>query len=100
MAGRTSVDRVQRRSLRADCAPCSARFVTVGTIKNPEGTRRLKAYWTKGKGALKIRWGTDGSYKRCVRLLRKYFPKDPFGLCANLEKQATGHWPAEKIIPS
>lgn len=78
----------------------SAQFVTVGTIKNPKGTMRLKHYWTKGKGAAKIRWGTDGSYSRCVRLLTKYFPKNPRGLCANLHKQATGEWPAEKGIPS
>lgn len=56
---------------------------------------QLKEYWTHGKGAAKIRWGTDGSFTRCVRLLRKYFPKNPEGLCANLHKRATGQWPTE-----
>lgn len=62
--------------------------------------RDLKHYWTRGPGALKIRWGTNHSFPRCVRLLRKYFPQNPQGLCARLEKAATGHWPAEKIIDS
>jgi hypothetical protein len=55
----------------------------------------LKEYWTTGKGGAKIRWGTDGSFKRCVRLLRKHFPKNPEGLCANLHHRATGEWPTE-----
>lgn len=64
------------------------------------GTQKLMEYWAHGKGAAKIRWGTDGSFDRCVRHLRKYFPRDPKGLCANLHKRATGEWPAEKPIPS
>lgn len=61
---------------------------------------QLRDYWTHGEGAAKIRWGTDGSFDRCVRLLRKYFPNDPKGLCARLHKRATGEWPAEKGIES
>lgn len=60
----------------------------------------IRTYWTRGEGAAKIRWGTSGSFDRCVRHLRKYFPQDPKGLCANLHKEATGEWPAEKPIPS
>lgn len=63
----------------------------------------LGKYWTKGKGAARIRWGTDGSFKRCVRLLRPKVQKlgiDVEGLCANLHKRATGEWPAEKGIES
>ena len=55
----------------------------------------LKAYWTHGEGAAKIRWGTDGSFDRCVRHLSKYFPRNPKGLCAKLHKAATGEWPTE-----
>jgi hypothetical protein len=62
--------------------------------------RHLKVYWVTGPGGQKIRWGTDGSFDRCVLLIRKYFPKNPKGLCARLHKVATGEWPAEKGIPS
>lgn len=61
----------------------------------------LMRYWTSGKGALKIRWGTDGSFDRCVRELSRYVPEGQVkGLCARLHKRATGEWPAEKAIPS
>jgi len=96
MAGRISINLALRQGADQDCSD----FVSAGSVTHADDTARLKAYWTHGKGALKIRWGTDGSFKRCVRHLRKYFPRNPEGLCANLEKQATGHWPAEKIIPS
>jgi hypothetical protein len=91
MAGRLSLAVARIQGAHLDCVE----FVSVGEVKNPEGTRRLKAYWTRGEGAAKIRWGTDGSFRRCVRLLRKYFPKNTEGLCANLHKQATGEWPTE-----
>lgn len=55
----------------------------------------LEKYWTKGEGAAKIRWGTPGSFDRCVRALRDKFPQDTEGLCANLHHEATGKWPAE-----
>lgn len=67
---------------------------------DPATFANIRTYWTRGEGAAKIRWGTDGSFKRCVRHLRKYFPQDPEGLCANMHKEATGEWPAEKAIPS
>jgi 2'-5' RNA ligase len=56
---------------------------------------QLKRYWLAGEGAALIGWGTPGSFTRCVNLLRDDFPKDPEGLCANLEHEATGHWPGE-----
>jgi hypothetical protein len=33
---------------------------------------KLQAYWTTGKGALKIRWGTKGDLTRAHRHLSKY----------------------------
>lgn len=97
MAGFISVDLAQRRREAAkDCIDCDEFDVAIPGIMDPD----LKRYWTRGKGALKIRWFTDGSFARCVRLLRKYFPRNPKGLCANLHKAATGEWPAEKGIPS
>lgn len=73
---------------------------TFSITLDPETFAGIKDYWTRGEGAAKIRWGTDGSFKRCVRKLRKHFPQDPEGLCANMHKEATGEWPAEKKIPS
>lgn len=59
----------------------------------------LRNYWVRGPGAAKIRWGTDGSFARCVAHLSKYV-KRPQGLCAEYHKLATGEWPAEKGVPS
>lgn len=73
---------------------------TVSITLDPATFANIKDYWTHGKGAAKIRWGTDGSFKRCVRKLRKYFPQNTEGLCANMHKEATGEWPAEKGLPS
>ena len=56
----------------------------------------LKRYWIAGKGAAKIRWGVPGDFMRCVRQIRKYFPKDPKGLCANLHHDAMGKWPGRE----
>jgi hypothetical protein len=58
-------------------------------------TQKLMEYWTRGKGAAKIRWGTDGDFKRCTRYLRKYFPKNPEGLCNHLHTRALGKPPGK-----
>jgi hypothetical protein len=78
--------------------PAGTFAVSLGT--NSDAEKRLMDYWARGEGAAKIRWGTDGSFDRCVRRLRKYFPRDPKGLCANLHKRATGEWPAEEGVES
>lgn len=54
----------------------------------------LRNYWTRGKGAAKIRWGVGGDFNRCVRHLRKYL-RDPKGYCALRHKSALGIWPAQ-----
>ena len=51
---------------------------------------QLQKYWLAGKGAAKIRWNVPGDFLRCVRSLRKYFPKNPEGLCNILHTKATG----------
>lgn len=62
---------------------------------------RLMRYWATGPGAVKIGWGTDDSFDRCVRELSRYVPESQVkGLCARLHKRATGEWPSEKPIPS
>lgn len=61
---------------------------------------QLQRFWLAGKGAAMIRWNTPGDFLRCVRKLRKYFPKNPEGLCNILHTKATGgppgHGSAEK----
>jgi hypothetical protein len=63
-------------------------------VNLPGGNHNLKNYWTRGAGAAKIRWGTDGSFARCVRHLGKYVAR-PQGLCAEYHKAATGEWPTQ-----
>lgn len=58
---------------------------------NP-GARQLRHYWTRGKGAAKIRWGTPGDFNRCVSHLRKYVT-DPKGLCNVYHVAAVGAAP-------
>lgn len=59
----------------------------------------LTAYWARGEGAAKIRWGTDGAFDRCVKALGEHVD-DPKGACANLEKNATGSWPGSSKVES
>lgn len=73
-------------------------FKREGKVRGP-GPHNLRNYWIRGKGAAKIRWGTSGSMKRCIRQLRKYVV-NPGGLCATYHKVATGEWPRGGIVPS
>lgn len=69
-----------------------------GWITNPEDTQRLRTYWTRGKGAAKIRWGTPGDFNRCRSQLAKYIPNPHYlaGTCANMHKVAIGVWPGQE----
>lgn len=65
-----------------------------GWITNPRATARIRRYWTRGKGAAKIRWGAPGDFNRCRRQLAKYVsPVFLAGTCANMHKEALGVWP-------
>jgi len=67
-----------------------------GWITHPEETNRLHDYWTKGKGAAKIRWGTNGDFTRCTRQLNKYIePRFLNRTCAQWHHDALGYWPGE-----
>jgi hypothetical protein len=56
---------------------------------------QLQRYWLVGKGAAKIRWHLPHDFNRCVRQLRKYFPKNPEGLCNILHQKALGAPPGK-----
>lgn len=69
-----------------------------GWITHPQDTQRLRTYWTRGKGAAKIRWGQPGDFNRCRRQLAKYVPNPSYlaGTCANLHYVALGVWPGRE----
>lgn len=71
------------------------------TPKDIAATERLKRYWTVGRGAAKIRWGTPGSWRRCYRHLVKYVgPRIAPGYCTNLSKRLGGPGIATHVTSS
>lgn len=67
-----------------------------GWVTHPEETARLHRYWTRGKGAAKIRWGQPHDFYRCRTQLAKYI--NPLYLnrtCAQWHHDALGYWPGQ-----
>lgn len=69
---------------------------TSGSRGNAETLRR---YWSTGKGAAKIRWGTPGDWTRCNRLLSKYMGARAKGYCQLLHKRNTGVYTGSRANP-
>jgi hypothetical protein len=69
------------------------------TVSPDPRAERLRRYWTTGKGAAKIRWGTEGDWTRCYRQLRKYMGVRAKGYCQNLHKRSTGVWTGDRRNP-
>jgi len=67
-----------------------------GADRNRGNAEALRRYWTRGKGAAKIRWGTGGDWTRCVRQLSKYLGPRAKGYCALRHKEVTGLWTGDK----
>lgn len=63
---------------------------------NQRKATHLRKYWVRGKGAVKIRWGTPGDFTRCERQLRKYLGVRAKGYCAKRHKEVMGFWPGDK----
>jgi hypothetical protein len=63
-----------------------------GFDRNKGNAEQLREYWTHGKGAAKIRWGTGGDWKRCVRHLSKYLGVRAKGYCQLRHKDALGYY--------
>lgn len=57
---------------------------------------QLRIYWTRGKGATKIRWGTSGDWRRCVRQLRKYLGSRAEGYCQLRHREVNGFYTGDK----
>lgn len=70
-----------------------------GADRNRGNAEELRRYWTVGKGALKIRWGTPGDWTRCVRQLSKYLGPRAKGYCQLRHKEATGVYTGSKLNP-
>lgn len=71
------------------------------TPQDAASTERLNRYWTVGKGAAKIRWGTPGSWRRCYKHLVVHVgPKIAPGLCTNLSKRLGGPGIATHVTSS
>lgn len=70
-----------------------------GFDRNRGNAEELRRYWTRGKGALKIRWGTPGDWTRCVRQLSKYMGPRAKGYCQLRHKEATGVYTGSKLNP-
>lgn len=54
------------------------------------GAEKLRQYWSTGEGALKIRWGTPGSWTRCYKQLFKYMGPRSAGYCTRLCQRVGG----------
>jgi hypothetical protein len=80
-------------------APIADTHDAPGWITHPAETQRLRTYWTRGRGAAKIRWGVPGDFNRCRRQLAKYVPNPSYlaGTCANLHYVALGFWPGRHL---
>jgi hypothetical protein len=70
-----------------------------GVDRNRGNAEALRRYWTRGKGALKIRWGTPGDWTRCVRQLSKYMGPRAKGYCQLRHKEVTGVYTGSKLNP-
>jgi hypothetical protein len=69
------------------------------TVSPDPRAEKLRRYWSEGKGALKIRWGTPGDWKRCYRHLSKFMGLRAKGYCQNLHKRSTGIWTGSRLNP-
>ena len=69
------------------------------TVSPDPRAEKLRRYWASGPGAAKIRWGTPGDWKRCVRHLSKYMGGRARGYCQNMHKRTTGVWTGDRRNP-
>lgn len=67
-----------------------------GFDRNRGNAEELRRYWTSGKGAAKIRWGTKGDWTRCVRQLSKYMGPRAKGYCQLRHHEVTGMYTGDR----
>jgi hypothetical protein len=79
---------------------CRKAMVAAGGLDRSRGdAEQLRRYWTVGKGAAKIRWGTPGDWTRCVRHLSKYLGVRSKGYCQLRHKEVTGVYTGSRLNP-
>ena len=86
-------------SLRDRVAIVTSMVSAGGTDRNRGNAEKLRRYWVSGEGAAKIRWGTPGDWKRCVRHLSKYMGVRSKGYCQLRHKEATGVYTGSRRNP-
>jgi len=86
-------------SIRERIAIVESVVAAGGLDRNRGNAERLRRYWVRGPGALKIRWGTPGDWKRCVKNLAKYMGPRAKGYCQLRHKEATGVYTGSKFNP-
>lgn len=99
--GHEGSDEVVEEEVEEETIAASAETFAPGTkdgpgwLTNPDDTARLRRYWTKGKGAAKIKWGLGGDFNRCRRQLAKYITNPTWlaGACSNMHKEVLGFHP-------
>jgi hypothetical protein len=82
-----------------DDAEFDALVAAGGFDRNRGNAEELRQYWTRGKGAAKIRWGTPGDWARCVRHLEKYMGPRAKGYCQLRHKETTGVYTGSHLNP-
>lgn len=67
------------------------------TFASPDpGATKLRNYWVRGIGALKIKWGVPGDFKRCVTEMTKHVGERAEGLCNIYHRSALGVAPGQE----
>lgn len=66
------------------------------TVSPDPRAEKLRRYWSTGKGALKIKWGLPGDWRRCYRHLSKYMGLRAKGYCQNLHKRNNTFWTGDR----
>ncbi|GGM75659.1 hypothetical protein GCM10012275_52950 [Longimycelium tulufanense] len=63
----------------------------------PGDDHNLERFWKFGRGAARIRWGTEGDFARCVRQLDEHVGSERAKrICAQWHKDMNGFWPGDK----
>jgi len=93
-AWKEASDTAVTASLRERIAIVEAVLAAGGLDQNRGNAEELRHYWTRGKGAAKIRWGQKGDWSRCVKHLSKYMGTRAKGYCQLRHKDALGIYTA------
>lgn len=67
-----------------------------GADQNRGNAEKLRHWYVRGEGAVRIDWPTKGAFARCVAIASEHMTEEQAkGYCANRHKDATGRWPGQ-----